>query len=119
VTIALAATAATLATRCAGVIANVTLCTCLPKLDDKGTFPTALSISFVVSTLTALHGATIGRSAVVKPPSTIVTVPAGISSAPTVIVPTPLENASDVNVVVVHAGLHVTLVNVMAAVELK
>jgi len=116
---ALVATAATLATRWAGVIENVTPCTLMPKLTDNGAFPTALSMSLVVSTLTALHGATMGRRAVVKAPKTMVTVPAGISRVATVIVPTPLINERDVKVVVLQAGLHATLVTVTELVELK
>ena len=119
VTMALAVTAATLATRWAGVIENVTPFTCPPKLDDNVAFATALSMSFVVSTLTRLHGATMGRAAVVKPPKTMVTDPAGISAVDTVMVPTPFENDREVKVVVEQAvGPHVTLVDV-AEIELK
>jgi len=56
-----------------------------------------------------------GEVAVVKPPKTMVTVPAGISAVDTVSVPTPVavENDGDVKVVVAQAvGLHVTLVTV-------
>jgi hypothetical protein len=116
---AVVATAATLAKRWAGVIENVTPCTLMPKLDNNGAFATALSMSLVVSTLTALHGATMGRRAVVKPPKTMVTVPAGISATPTDIVPTPPTNEGDVKVVVVQTvGLHATLVTV-AVIALK
>ncbi len=119
VTMALAGTAATLATRWAGVIEKVTPFTCPPKFDDNGAFATALSMSFLVSTLTRSHGATMGREAVVKPPKTMVTVPAGISAVDTVRVPTPAENDGDVKVVLEQAvGLQVTLVTV-AEMELK
>jgi hypothetical protein len=92
----------------------------MPKLDNNGAFATALSMSLVVSTLTALHGATMGRRAVVKPPKTMVTRPAGISTTPTFIVPCPLAlgNERAVIVAVGQAGLHVTLVNV-GVIELK
>jgi hypothetical protein len=120
VTMALAVTAATLATRWAGVIEKVTPCTCPPKLPDNGAFATALSMSLVVSTLTRSHGATMGREAVVKPPKTMVTDPAGISAVDTVAVPCPpAENETDVKLVVEQAvGLHVTLVTV-AVMALK
>jgi len=116
----LAVTAATLATRWAGVIEKVTPFTCPPKLLDNGAFATALSMSLVVSTLTRSHGATMGREAVVKPPKTMVTDPAGISAVDTVAVPCPpAENETDVKLVVEQAvGLHVTLVTV-AVMALK